>query len=263
MNDAAFALVRTHATPAFVDLDADFVTGGLGGGRVTRHRERAAMKRIVPLIRRSPLVRLVFTCLASLVVLTGCALHAPMSETLLFHEPYPTRPAHTADVTLGITATQTLVPRRLLETRELKLANPFQRAGGLYLGLYHEEIALSFSAGVLMLGADATFHLWGRNYASVLASFGGWRLTWLHRTMNTPYLGAALGLAVQRERFMFWCDGDFCTSGTWLTSAGVRAFGILRTAPTDNGVLHGGLYLGYAPAIRRPVLQLTLSFGNF
>ncbi|GIV61543.1 MAG: hypothetical protein KatS3mg044_0409 [Rhodothermaceae bacterium] len=195
--------------------------------------------------------------------LGGCAMHAPMSETYVFHDRQHTRPAHTADVTLGFTATQSLLPRRLLETRDNKLANPFQRAGGGYVGLYHKEIALSLSAGALMLGADATFRLWGRNYASVLASFGGWRLTWLHRTLNTPRLGATLGLVVQREYLTFWCEGDFCTSDRWLTSAGLRASGILRTAPTDNGVLHGGLYLGYAPDLRRPVLQLTVSFGNF
>ncbi|WP_457654598.1 hypothetical protein [Rhodocaloribacter sp.] len=217
-------------------------------------------------------MRLSFSCLASLVVLTGCALHAPMSETFLFHEPYPTRPAHTADVTLGLTATQSYAPvssigRHFVRADSIESANGHKRAGGVYLAFYEKEVALSLTAGPLLFGGDLTGHLWGRNYFSALLSGGGWRLTVLHRTLNTPFAGAALGLAVQRERYYYFYPGGESIVPSFNTpfvySAGVRAFGILRTAPTDNGVLHGGLYLGYAPSVRRPVLQLTLSFGNF
>ncbi|WP_456424951.1 hypothetical protein [Rhodocaloribacter sp.] len=71
------------------------------------------------------------------------------------------------------------------------------------------------------------------------------------------------GLALQRERYYYSTEGFLNDHTPFVYSAGVRTFGMLRTAPTDSGVLHGGLYLGYAPAVRGPVLQLTLSFGNF
>jgi len=200
-----------------------------------------------------------------------------MSETILFHDPGRTHPSHKTSLTMGLSGSHSLysnafmtrVARERFDKRENEHipANVHKNALGLYVSSYRKGVGFSATLGPAVLGADFTANLWRRNYftASVSAS-GGTEMILHHRTFNSPYVGASLGLAFRHEKVYFSAGsgaGIPAFDGVGINSVGLRAIGIYRTAPTDSGVLHGGLYVGYAPRYRQPIVSLSVSFGGF
>ncbi|WP_456430248.1 hypothetical protein [Rhodocaloribacter sp.] len=215
------------------------------------------------------------------VLLTGCAMHAPVSETFVFHDPIGARPAYGPGFKLGGAFAVNPGGRGFVaeevERRtggKGRVVNPRQRGFGVYLAHYGEGEAVALTVGRGLLGADATARLWGRTYLTMSGSvYGGYRVIVHRRLLHTPHASAALGLAVRRDfhfyeipqrterRYLFPDYENYMSLP--VTSFGVRALGIARLRRTDDGGFQGGLYVGYAPAYREPVVQFTVSFGRF
>jgi len=205
-----------------------------------------------------------------------------MSETILFHDPGHTHPSHKASSTFGFTSTHALCSTRFIR-KELNRGRPKDAdpreiqnacgvAGGIYLSSYKGGTGYSATIGLGELGADVSKKLWGRNYLTASASaFGGWQVILHHRTFNSPHVGAAFGMALRQDRQYYFVrehtdafDFSFDPGDAVLiNSIGMRAVGIYRSKPSNSGDWYAGLYIGYAPLYRRPIISLGVSFGWF
>jgi len=205
----------------------------------------------------------------------GCAMHVPVSESVLFHDE-TTLPTHENTGGFGFAGTlsPTRAPARILSRRahpdrareREDLVNGRQAGGGLFLASYDEQGRYAFAAtlGFPVLGFDATLKIRGRNYLTVGYSGPGQVQAFLlHRTVNRSPLGAALGIGGRYEQYSY--DGDFMfdIDTERVASIGGRGFVTLRENGDREGGLKVGTYAGYAPRLNRPVLSLTLTVGRF
>lgn len=219
------------------------------------------------------------------LLLSGCALHTPMSRTLTFHDTM-TEPSHRPSFGVGFvrmgTLTSNQFPRREARRRfgetnaytDIDFHNLDRNGFGLYGSYYNEDkFAISATLGAA-IGADATWKVSGRNYATLSASFGGIEAFWSHRVMNTTYLGVAAGMGYRLSRFPFDVTNRLpgeapCVSGPApdevlsVHSGGGRVSMILRPGKEYPGPILGHLYVGYAPAYRRPVIPFSVVAGIF
>ena len=219
------------------------------------------------------------------MLLGGCAVHTPMSQTLMFHDQEATQPAHRTSHGIGFVGTGTLTSTRFLRreaTRrfsvaeaidnEIDPANPDNRSYALYGSFYSEHgFPLSATLGTAV-GIDATWKLWKRNYLTIGGSPGGAQAFLSHRTINRPHVGVAVGPAYRYERKFFDVENLFEGDApsqipTYevlpLHSAGGRFSIVLRPKPEAPGVIRGVLYAGYAPLYRRPVVTFGITTGIF
>jgi len=216
--------------------------------------------------------------LLSLFLLAGCAMHAPMSETILFHDPGRTTPSHTDSFTFGFTSTHALCSTRFIrknlnrhrpeDAKFRHLQNACGVAGGIYISSYREGVGFSTTIGFGELGADVSGKLWQRNYLTASASaYGGWQVILHHRTLNSPHFGATFGLALRQDRQYYFSTSEVISFDAGvpvlINSIGIRAVGIFRSDPTISGDWYAGVYLGYAPRYQRPIVSLSVSFGGF
>lgn len=236
---------------------------------------------------RSLLVDLLLMGMLLLVcaLLGGCALHTPMSQTLMFHDDGHTHPSHRTSHGIGVVGTGTLSSTQFLRreaTRrfsveeaidnEIDPVNLDNRSYALYGSFYSDHgFALSATLGT-SVGVDATWKLWTRNYLTIGGSPGGVQAFLSHRTVNRPRLGVAVGAGYRYERKFFDVENlleDDAPSQvpTFETlpvhSAGGRLSVVLRPEAEAPGVIRGVLYAGYAPAFRRPVVTFGVTTGIF
>ena len=238
---------------------------------------------------RSLLVDLLLMGMLLLVcaLLGGCALHTPMSQTLMFHDDEATHPSHRTSHGIGFVGTGTLSSTQFLRREavrrfsvedaidtEIDPANLDNRSYALYGGFYSDHgFALSATLGTA-IGVDATWKLWERNYLTIGGSPGGTQAFLSHRTINRPRLGVAVGAGYRYERKFFVVENlsaDEAPSGGLtgfdnvlpVHSAGGRFSLVLRPKPEAPGVIRGVLYAGYAPAFRRPVVTFGVTTGIF
>ena len=220
--------------------------------------------------------------LVVLFTLGGCAVHAPMSETVLFHD-YATEPAHDKTWGFGFAATNSPAPRAVVGIAQERFGatasrtddfhlNPNGRSVGFYLGRYNEDGAFAFSAtfGLPVFGLDGTFQLWRRNYVTAAISVPGQFQTYLqHRAFNSSSLGVAVGIGYRRDLYTFDLTSEcyaLCLSlgHVGVSSFGVRSFAIYRGwEDISSGGLKLGFHAGYAPLLNQPVFSLTLMVGHF
>ncbi|MFB6231258.1 MAG: hypothetical protein ABEL04_08885 [Salinibacter sp.] len=219
------------------------------------------------------------------LLLGGCALHTPMSQTLMFHDDGATRPSHRTSHGIGFVGTGTLSSTRFLRreaTRRFSMeeaidtdidpANLDNRSYALYGSFYSDHgFAFSVTLGTAV-GADATWKLWKRNYLTIGGSPGGVQAFLSHRTINRPRLGVAVGAGYRYERKFFdvetLFEGDAPSQvPTYevlpVHSAGGRFSIVLRPKPEAPGVIRGVLYAGYAPVFRRPIVTFGVTTGIF
>lgn len=219
------------------------------------------------------------------LLLGGCALHTPMSRTLTFHD-VRTEPSHSQNFGIGFVRMGTLTSNQFLRkearrrfgepnaTTDIDPYNLERNGPGGYISYYNEhEFAISLSLGAAV-GADATWKVSGRNYATLSASFGGMEAFWSHRVMNTTYLGVAAGAGYRLYRFPFDVTNRLpgeepSVSGPApdeilpVHSGGGHVSVILRPGEEYPGPILGHLYVGYAPAYRRPVITFGVVAGIF
>lgn len=205
----------------------------------------------------------------------GCAMHVPVSESVLFHDG-ATLPTHENTRGFGFAGTlaPTRAPARVVgrrahpdRAREREdLVNGRQAGGGLFFASYDEQGRYAFAAtlGVPVMGFDATLKIRGRNYLTVGYSGPGQVQAFLlHRTFNSPVLGAAVGIGGRYEEYAH--DGDFMfdIDTERVASIGGRGFVTLRENGDREGGIKAGMYAGYAPRLQSPVVSLTLTVGRF
>jgi hypothetical protein len=222
------------------------------------------------------------------MLLGGCALHTPMSQTLMFHDDEATHPSHRTSHGIGFVGTGTLSSTQFLRreasrqyfveeaiVNEIDPANLDNRSYAFY-GSFYSDHGFAFSATLgTTIGADATWKLWKRNYLTIGGSPGGVQAFFSHRTLNRSHLGMAVGAGYRYERKFFdvksRLEGEAPSGGSGPTafreipvhSAGGRFSIVLRPKPEAPGVIRGVLYAGYAPAFRRPVITFGVTTGIF
>lgn len=228
---------------------------------------------------RTSLSFAVFYALAGVLFLsvlaTGCATHVPASESVLFHEG-ATAPTHTNE--FGIGGTGTLSPvlaspradaRRSSSDRrrsEDAPPNDLQAGGGLFLAAYDGQghYAISGTVGILVAGLDATVQLRGRNYLTAGYSVPNQgQVFLLHRTVNSPQVGAAVGIGGRYEQYAFSEGYGLSIDMEEVASIGTRGFILLRDRGDTKGGIKAGTYVGYVPELNSPVVALTLTVGRF
>lgn len=220
------------------------------------------------------------------VFLGGCALHTPMSQTLMFHDDGATHPSHRTSHGIGLVGTGTLSSTQFLRREanhrfsvdeaafnDIDPTNLDNRSLALYGGYYSDRgFALSATLGTA-IGLDATWKIRNRNYLTVGGSPGGAHVFLGHRALNLSYLGAAIGAGYRYERKFFdvenRLEGEAPSQGlaTYdvlpVHSAGGRLSVVLRPRVDAPGVVRGTLYAGYAPAFQRPVITFGVTMGIF
>ncbi|MFO8232430.1 MAG: hypothetical protein R6U20_07170 [Longimonas sp.] len=146
--------------------------------------------------------------------------------------------------------------------------NANRLSGGLYLSGYDSEgrFGVGLTLGLFTLGVDATTQLWKRNYLTAALSIPGQAHVFLqHRTYNSPRLGAAVGVGYQRDAVAL--EGPTPLSvdlgAARVHSFGIRGMSVLRAEGDTGGGIKLSTYVGYAPAIQRPLFGLTLATGRF
>jgi hypothetical protein len=214
--------------------------------------------------------------LVSVVLLGGgCAMHVPVSESVLFHDG-ATLPTHENTRGFGFASTlaPTRAPARIVSRRahpdrareREDLVNGRKAGGGLFFASYDEQGRYAFAAtlGVPVMGFDATLKIWDRNYITVGYSGPGQAQAFLlHRTFNSPALGAAVAIGGRYEEYAH--DGDFMfdIDTERVASIGGRGFVTLREDGDREGGIKVGTYAGYAPRLQSLVVSLTLTAGRF
>jgi len=219
------------------------------------------------------------------LLLSGCALHTPMSQTLMFHDDGATRPSHRTSHGIGVVGTGTLSSTRFLRREairrfsvdeaidnEIEPANIDNRSYALYGSFYSDHrFALSATLGTA-IGIDATWKLWKRSYLTIGGSPGGVQAFLSHRALNRPHLGVAVGAGYRYERKFFDVENLFEGDApsqvpTYevlpVHSAGGRLSVVLRPKAEAPGGIRGILYTGYAPAFQRPVITVGITAGIF
>ncbi|PSQ81527.1 MAG: hypothetical protein BRD41_02310 [Bacteroidetes bacterium QS_1_63_11] len=215
----------------------------------------------------------------------GCALHTPMSQTLMFHDDGSTQPSHRTSHGIGVVGTGTLSSTHFLRQEanrrfsvdeaidnEIEPANVDNRSYALYGSFYSDHgFALSATLGTA-IGVDATWKLWRRNYLTVEGSPGGAQAFLSHRALNRSHLGVAVGTGYRYERKFFDVENRFEGDApsqvpTYevlpVHSAGGRLSVVLRPKLAAPGVIRGILYAGYAPVFQRPVITFGITTGVF
>lgn len=221
------------------------------------------------------------------LLLPGCAVHVPMSQTLMFHEDGVTEPSHPTGFGVGLATTGRLTStEHLREAAQQRFAveeavdnfidpsNLGNESLGLYGSIYSDpQFAISATLGGAVAGIDMTFKTWKRKYLTVSGSLrGGAQAFVQHRTINSPYLGLALGAGYRYEPQLFdvetLYEGDAPSQvptykAIPVHSVGGRALLVLRPGPEAPGLVLGTLYAGYAPEFRRAVVTFGISVGVF
>lgn len=212
----------------------------------------------------------------ALATLWGCATHAPVSESLMFHDP-DTRYRHTLTSGYGVQATVSpdrgvglLVAERAYPERfSHSLLNPNGFSVGFYRVRYAESGRYAFAAtlGLFTAGLDATVKVSGRNYVTTAISSNALEAYLLHRALNAPNQGLAGGFGVRRVAFNVvqpnecWTCIDTERVGVW--SAGLRGIAILREEGSLDQGIKLGFYLGFVPAFSRPLVAITVNVGTY
>lgn len=224
-----------------------------------------------------------------LALLPGCAMHVPMSDALVFHQP-PTTTQHTYPtnrrVGWGVTGAATFWPQGvLLESAkerwigegalvaDIEPINPYSWGGGLYLSRYSKQgFAMSATLGFGMAGVDATVNM-SRGYF-LTASFslaGGEAFLLQRRIAQSPLGDRALGIMFQRHQAVYDVDvrydeeppAEYRFGGLPVSSIGLQHTLVGRSPDASLGPFRLTIYVGYAPAFRRPVASISAGVGAF
>tara|TARA_R110002050_G_scaffold274215_1_gene418582 strand:+ start:2178 stop:2852 length:675 start_codon:yes stop_codon:yes gene_type:complete len=223
------------------------------------------------------LSRLLFltTLLFGALLFEGCVTHSPMSEAVIFHSKEK-EPFQENSKERGFSGSYSPTKNTVLRLAELEYprdplydTRPANRNGlsaGIYLTKYDSEgrYAISGTTGIAVTGVDATVKIWGRNYFTAGVSVPGHLQLYLQqRTVNNSMLGMTLGLGYQRSIFTFHAGNSFIDEVS-LNSYGLRSYLFIKEDENTVGPFRSvGIYIGYAPSIELPVVQISFQGGHF
>ena len=236
---------------------------------------------------------------ASLLLFPACAIHAPMSETVMFR---PTPVVASADsvqrvprrVGFGLLVNLALAehsaylraagympdPDPNFQGDEAEVVNPGKGGAGLYLTFHNNarRRATNLALGLPMAGIDLTVPLSQRTYLTLGASlFGGFQGIVQRPLRQYRTGGLAVGL-MARVIPQYYIPPERVLPGEpedpepgsyglipemerrWDFDLGPRLVLQSRTAQWQG--LHGFVYVGYAPLVQQAVLTFGFGFGN-
>jgi hypothetical protein len=209
----------------------------------------------------------------------GCAVHAPVSENIMFSKgATQTEPKKKTSVGAAVT----FAPMRAIAEDMARQAypqwdyrvedlpiNPNRFGAGLFWATYDAQKRYAFSGtvGILFVGLDGTMRVWGRSYMTVAVSWPGQVQGYVqHRLLNTASVSAAAGIGYRRDLLTFLPPcGNFCfdVETRSLHSVGARGLLFYQAVNDKQGGLQLGIYAGYAPQVKRPLIDVTLTVGVF
>ena len=203
--------------------------------------------------------------------LSGCAVHVPMSETLVFGDRSEPAGRATSSVEERIVGFQ--ASGGPLVADSVRALNARARGGGLFAAVYSTRTAVSSVVGPAVLGLDVTQHIAGPVYGLASGSLLGGAEAFALTRLTPPArpLGVSVG-AGGRCRYDYRDDPEndsefvlaFRYKGAWTCSVGGRATVLWRRRPEDDKPLDllGTAYVGVSPHSGRPVAAVGLAFGS-
>lgn len=212
-------------------------------------------------------------------LLSSCAVHAPVSENIMFStEATQAEIKERKSVGVAVTiapmraiaydvARQTY-PQWAYRIEDLPL-NPNRVGAGLFWAAYDAQGRYAFSgtAGILFMGLDGTIRMWGPNYMTAAVSWPGQVQGYVqHRWLDNASVKAAAGVGYRRDLLTFLPPcGNFCfdVETRPVHSVGARGLLFYQAENDKQGGLQLGVYAGYTPQVKRPVIDITLTVSVF
>ncbi len=207
-----------------------------------------------------------------LVALGGCAVHAPISQSVILHGRSG---APASETRVGIGATAFLSPATTWaeeyasqsEIDDLDLINPRRMGGGLYFAYFDStgRSGLSFTLGFPVAGIDYTFRVKAPIYMTLAASAPGqYSSSILYASSESPIRSTAIGLGYRYQLLM--SDGPTPSTIT-NTDLGVHSIGLDVTyigigRKTPGSGTRIGVHGGYIPNLGRFVFSFSFAFGR-
>lgn len=168
-------------------------------------------------------------------LLSGCAIHSPMSELLMFSRKkfngkiYKARYSQ-ALVNYSYNSLPPSAIKRFLHREhpnyDLKNVDADNRSPSIstdpiFLSSHEETVAASIALG-LNPGGDITFKLPYSNYATFSLDFIGTQEILQHRLVNSPWIGQSIGV-YHRYRYYGVLFNELPVHDYWTNEVGVRS----------------------------------------
>ncbi len=216
------------------------------------------------------------------VATSGCTLHMPASELLMFRDAKPMPPRRTVDamaisytaLPLGPAPYDREANRRFKRgpSYSVELANALRKGVMVSPVWIHDGGRSAFS---LSVGSAAGMDLTRRfrnTYFTLAGSAAGVETIAQWKLGQSNYAASAIGVAVRYEKFLadvsegseggdnlsFWPYTDFPVA-----SMGVRFTGIATDIQRTSLLARVIVYWGYAPAMRHTEFRVGVSVGAF
>lgn len=219
--------------------------------------------------------------------LSACVAHAPMSDSIMFNtldrkeiEPKKLYKAQAMQTDLG--PFFRIEARRYFKNTNDRIARDwfvYNNMGASHSisrikKIKNDHNAISFNLGPAALGIDFTKRIHPKNYLTVAYSyplhFQAYHQVKLIENRNR---GLALGWGYQRINFPFEgykpCEDDPCGWYNWpqkvydsIDTFGIRAYHLKKNYD-ESSDLRFGLYVGYAPELKRQIIQFSISSIGF
>ncbi len=207
-----------------------------------------------------------FICVFSV---SGCAVHAPMSELVMM--PQSPKAADGFGITVGGALPVSVVQRTFVTEANAVIVRaplvPHQLNVTLSSTSYKSsQSALSISFGFMTAGVDYTYRLTNNNYLTVGFSGPAMYQGFVHQKILQGRNNALiLSAGVRRERFSYPAieAGPVDLAITHIPSIGLKLHGMfLSKLPPKNGA-RLQFYAGYMPKVDQAVFDVSVSFGRF
>lgn len=220
------------------------------------------------------------------LMLSGCAMHAPMSEMVMFRNKGQAHARPSAPFGAGVSRVQALPVevarveravrvRRGLDPRLIVSPEPTRRVDfSLHASLYERRGrgAISVALGSAM-GTDLTLRLVPPLYVTLgTTGDGGQQAIIQAPLLDARRAGAAVGLYGRRELYAYDVTDPSDDTPPSLYNppstlpvyhAGARAVITVGPDRTNGPTLYANGHIGYAPALQRPVASFGIALGGF
>jgi len=210
---------------------------------------------------------------------SGCAIHSPMSELLMFNRKkyngkiYKARYSQ-AIINYSYNSLPPSVIKRFIHRKQpsydLKNVDTDNRSPSIstdpiFLSSNEETMAVSVAIG-LNPGGDITFKLPYSNYATLALDVIGTQEILQHRLVNSPWIGQSIGVYHRYRYYGAYFDGG-PTIGPidkyWTNEVGVRSVTLVHGGGKTQIFFYLTLAAGYNIAFRSDLISFGFSLGLF
>ena len=212
-------------------------------------------------------------------LISGCAVHSPMSELLMFSRKkyngkiYKARYSQ-AIINYSYNSLPPSVIKRFIHREhpnyDLKNVDADNRSPSIstdpiFLSSHEETMAVSAAIG-LNPGGDITFKLPYSNYATLALDFVGTQEILQHRLVNSPWIGQSIGVY---HRYRYY-GTDFDNGPTigpidkyWTNEVGVRSVTLVHGGGKTQIFFYLTVAAGYNIEFRSDLISFGFSLGLF